>query len=98
MNFIDALCWLVLSLYLADVTERELFGRKVEGREMLVFSDELVNMVDAVVAGGEEGGLIDRAKHRCFFFVTDVALDLHLDCFSRLNPNDFTKSITKDDN
>ncbi|THG03031.1 hypothetical protein TEA_026248 [Camellia sinensis var. sinensis] len=81
-----------------DVTERELFGRRVEERETLVFSGELVGVVDAMVAGGVEGGLVGGAKHRCFVFVTDIAWDLHLGCFSRLNRNDFTKSITKDDN
>ncbi|CAL5321551.1 unnamed protein product [Camellia sinensis] len=51
------------------VTERELFGRRVEERETLVFSGELVGVVDAMVAGGVEGGLVGRAKHRCFVFV-----------------------------
>lgn len=38
---------------------------------------KLVGMMDTVVAGVTEGRLVCGAKHRCLFFATNVALDLH---------------------
>lgn len=68
----------ICDVYLTDVADGELFGWGEEEREALVFSGELVGVVYTVVAGGAEGGLVRRAKHRRLVFVTDVALDLHL--------------------
>jgi len=65
-------------VYLTDVTEREVFRGRVEEREALVFYGELVGVVDAVVAGGAEDGLVGGAEDRSFVPVADIALDLHL--------------------
>lgn len=68
----------ICGLYLANVAERELFGRRVEKREALVLGGELVGVVDAVVAGVAEGCLVGGAEHRGLVFVTHITLDLHL--------------------
>jgi len=66
------------SSLLANVAERELFGRRVEKREALVLGGELVGVVDAVVAGVAEGCLVGGAEHRGLVFATHITPDLHL--------------------
>lgn len=68
----------VTFIHLAYIAERHLLGGGVEESEPLVLGGELVGVVDAVVAGGAEGGLVCGAKQRRFFSTTDVAVDLHL--------------------
>ena len=53
--------WKNLISYLADVAEGGVFGGRVEEGEAAVFAGELVGVVDAVVAGGAEGGLVGGA-------------------------------------
>lgn len=67
-------------MYLTDVAEREVIRGRRWGEERVaeVFAGEFVGVVDTVVAGGAEGGLVGGAKQGSFFFVTYVALDLHL--------------------
>lgn len=62
---------------LANVAEREFFGRRVEKREALVFGGELVRLVDAVVAGVTKGSLVGGAEHRGLVIATYITLDLH---------------------
>ena len=50
----------------------------MEEREALVFGGEFVGVVDAVVTTVAECGLVGGAENRGLVFVTDVALDLHL--------------------
>ena len=66
-----------------------MFGGREEEREAVVFSGELVGVVDTEIAGGAEGSLVGGAEHRRLVFIADVALDLHLG-FSRF---DFSQEI-----
>lgn len=50
------------SSLLANITERKMLSRGVGEREALVFGGELVGVVDTVVAGVAEGGLISGAE------------------------------------
>lgn len=67
-------CW----LYLANVAERGLFGRRMEKRETLMLGGELVRVVDAAVAVVTESCLVGGAEHRSLVFGTDITQDLHL--------------------
>jgi|AraCvinosormetaG_1042628.scaffolds.fasta_scaffold29495_1 hypothetical protein len=42
-----------------------------------MFRGEFVSVVDLVVAAAAERCFVGRAKHRRFFFIADVAPDLH---------------------
>lgn len=50
------------SSLLANITKREMVGRRAVKRKALVFGGELVGVVDALVAGITEGGLVGGAE------------------------------------
>ena len=50
----------------------------MEKGKTLVFRSKLVGVVDAVVTGVAQGGLVCGAEHGGLLFVTHVALNLHL--------------------
>lgn len=62
---------------LADVAEGGLFGGGGEEREAVVLAGELVGVVDAVVAGGAEGGLVGGAVELGRGLAAHIAEDLH---------------------
>lgn len=68
--------------YLTDVTDGILIRRRFEEGEALVFTGELVSMVNAVVTAVAKGSFIGSTIHRCFIFITHITLDLHLLLFS----------------
>ncbi|KAG6406456.1 hypothetical protein SASPL_134058 [Salvia splendens] len=63
---------------LVYIAEGGVFGGGLEEGEALVFAGELVGVVDTVVAGGAEGGLVGGAVQGCLALAADVAEDLHL--------------------
>lgn len=69
---------------LADVAEWEIVVVGVEEGEAEVLGGEDVGVVDAVVAGGAEGGVVGGAEKQRLVFVADVALNLHLRNFLKL--------------
>lgn len=72
---------------LADVAEWEIVVVGVEEGEAEVLGGEDVGVVDAVVAGGAEGGVVGGAEKQRLVFVADVALNLHLRNFLKLRGN-----------
>lgn len=63
---------------LADIAEGEVVVVGVEEGETEVLRGEDVGVVDAVVAGGAEGGVVGGAEKQRLVFVADVALNLHI--------------------
>lgn len=49
----------------------------MDEREAVVLGGELIGMVDTVVTGVAEGGLVGGAEHRGVVLVTHITLDLH---------------------
>ena len=83
---------LYVYVYLTNVTDGELFRRRLKKREPLVFSSEFVGMMDTVVTGTTQGSLVCRAENGGFFFITDVALDLHLAVEEEIKQRQNTKT------
>jgi hypothetical protein len=70
-------------MYLADITERGVFGSGVMKSEAFVFSRDLVGIVDIAITLIAESCFICRAEQGGLLFVTCITLDLHLSIFER---------------
>jgi len=65
-------------VYLADITERKVFGGGEDERETRVFGCELVGVVNGAIAGMAKSSFICRTENSGFHFVTDITVDLHV--------------------
>jgi hypothetical protein len=65
-------------VYLADITERDVFASGVVKRETFVFGRELVGLMDCMITVIAESCFICRAEQRGLLFLTCITPDLHL--------------------
>jgi hypothetical protein len=64
-------------MYLADITERDVFGSGMVKREAFVFGRELVGLVNCMITVIAESCFICRTEQRGLLFLTCITLDLH---------------------